>query len=142
MEAMTPGKEAGSRGGHRTDGIWAPWIPGRPGAGSIIAADSRQGQVADPVLSAACQQGPSPSPTLRNSLGLTDGTLSVHLTKLEEGGLVSIEKTFEGKKPLTLVRVTPEGRRLFKQYVADLRGIVPGLDVRTRRRNTPCKSWW
>lgn len=65
---------------------------------------------------------------LRNSLGLTDGTLSVHLTKLEQGGLISIEKTFEGKKPLTLIRVTVEGRRLFKQYVADLRGIVPGLD--------------
>jgi DNA-binding MarR family transcriptional regulator len=65
---------------------------------------------------------------LRNGLNLTDGTLSVHLSKLEEGGLVSIEKTFEGKKPLTLIRVTPQGRRLFKQYVADLRGIVPGLD--------------
>jgi DNA-binding MarR family transcriptional regulator len=64
---------------------------------------------------------------LRNNLGLTDGTLSVHLTKLEEGGLISIEKTFEGKKPLTLIRVTPQGRRLFKQYVAELRGIVPGL---------------
>jgi DNA-binding MarR family transcriptional regulator len=65
---------------------------------------------------------------LRNGLQLTDGTLSVHLSKLEEGGLVSIEKTFEGKKPLTLVRVTPKGRKLFKQYVADLKGIVPGLD--------------
>ncbi len=64
---------------------------------------------------------------LRNSLGLTDGTLSVHLSKLEEGGVVSIEKTFEGKKPRTLIRVTPAGRRLFKQYVADLQGIVPGL---------------
>ena len=65
--------------------------------------------------------------TLRNGLDLTDGTLSVHLSKLEGGGLVSIEKTFEGKKPLTLVRITPLGRRLFKQYVADLREIVPGL---------------
>lgn len=64
---------------------------------------------------------------LRNGLNLTDGTLSVHLSKLEDGGLVSIEKTFEGKKPLTLVRVTPQGKRLFKQYVADLKGIVPGL---------------
>ena len=68
-----------------------------------------------------------PFTSVRNSLGLTDGTLSVHLSKLEEGGLVSIEKTFEGKKPLTLVRVTPLGRRLFKQYVADLQVIVPGL---------------
>jgi len=64
---------------------------------------------------------------LRNSLNLTDGTLSVHLSKLEEGGLVSIEKTFEGKKPLTMVRVTPAGKRQFKQYVAELKGIVPGL---------------
>ena len=65
--------------------------------------------------------------SLRNGLGLTDGTLSVHLSKLEEGGLVSIEKTFEGRKPLTLVRITPLGRQLFKQYVADLRRIVPDL---------------
>ncbi len=71
-----------------------------------------------------------PFTVLRNSLELTDGTLSVHLSKLEEGGLVSIEKTFEGKKPLTLIRVTPLGRRLFKQYVADLRGIVPGLGAK------------
>lgn len=65
--------------------------------------------------------------SLRDSLGLTDGTLSVHLSKLEEGGVVSIEKSFEGKKPQTLVRVTPAGRRLFKQYVSDLQEIVPGL---------------
>jgi DNA-binding MarR family transcriptional regulator len=68
-----------------------------------------------------------PFTALRDGLGLTDGTLSVHLSKLEEGGLISIEKTFEGKKPLTLVRVTPLGRRLFKQYVAELQDIVPGL---------------
>jgi len=64
---------------------------------------------------------------LRDALNLTDGTLSVHLAKLEEGGVVSIEKTFEGKKPRTLVRVTPEGRKLFRQYLEDLREVVPGL---------------
>lgn len=64
---------------------------------------------------------------LRDNLQLTDGTLSVHLSKLEEGGLVAITKTFEGKKPLTLVRVTPRGRRQFKAYVQELAGIVPGL---------------
>jgi len=64
---------------------------------------------------------------LRDALNLTDGTLSVHLTRLEEGGVVTIEKTFEGKKPRTLVRVTPEGRKLFRQYLDDLREVVPGL---------------
>jgi DNA-binding HxlR family transcriptional regulator len=64
---------------------------------------------------------------VRNAVNLTDGTLSVHLSKLEEGGVVTIEKTFEGKKPRTLVRVTPTGRRMFKQYVEDLREVLPGL---------------
>lgn len=66
--------------------------------------------------------------SLRKKLELTDGTLSVHLSKLEEGKLVSIRKTFEGKRPLTLVRITATGKRQFGQYVQDLRSIVPGLD--------------
>jgi DNA-binding HxlR family transcriptional regulator len=65
---------------------------------------------------------------LRKELKLTDGTLSVHLSKLEEGGLISIRKTFEGKRPLTLVSVTAKGKRLFQQYVADLRTVIPDLD--------------
>jgi DNA-binding MarR family transcriptional regulator len=68
-----------------------------------------------------------PFTDVRKKLNLTDGTLSVHLSKLEEGGVVTIEKTFEGKKPRTLVRVTPEGRKMFKAYLADLREVLPGL---------------
>ena len=64
---------------------------------------------------------------VREGLGLTDGTLSVNLGKLEEGGLVEITKTFAGKRPLTRLRVTPAGRREFTRYVQDLRLIVPGL---------------
>lgn len=64
---------------------------------------------------------------LRKGLGFTDGSLSVHLTKLQEGELVQIEKTFEGKRPLTLIKVTAKGRRQFRQYITDLVDIVPGL---------------
>lgn len=64
---------------------------------------------------------------VRDALGLTDGTLSANLTKLEEGGLVEIVKGFEGRRPKTVVRLTPEGRRRFRQYVEDLQSIVPGL---------------
>lgn len=65
---------------------------------------------------------------LRNELALTDGSLSVHISKLEAGELVAVEKTFEGKRPLTLVKVTPKGRRQFRRYVSDLKSIVPGID--------------
>lgn len=65
---------------------------------------------------------------LRDELGLTDGTLSVHLGKLEAGGLVELRKEFLGKKPQTLARLTDLGRSEFAAYVADLRRLVPGLD--------------
>ncbi|MEJ2597173.1 MAG: transcriptional regulator [Anaerolineales bacterium] len=47
---------------------------------------------------------------------LTKGNLSSHLAKLEGGGLVEIEKTFQGKIPLTICRLTDEGRMAFETY--------------------------
>ena len=64
---------------------------------------------------------------LRKALRVTDGVLSVNLTRLEKAGLVQVEKTYEGRRPRTLVRVTDEGVARFRQYVEDLRSIVPGL---------------
>ncbi len=64
---------------------------------------------------------------LRDELETTDGSLSVHLGKLEEAGLVSLEKAFVGKKPQTRIKLTPAGRRQFRSYVKELRSIVPGL---------------
>ena len=48
--------------------------------------------------------------------GLTKGNLSSHLSKLEEGELVEIEKRFVGKKPQTLVRLTDIGRQTLDGY--------------------------
>ncbi|HXT69874.1 MAG TPA: transcriptional regulator [Vicinamibacterales bacterium] len=53
---------------------------------------------------------------LRGLTGLTKGNLSSHLMKLESGGLVSIEKTFEGKQPITYAALTTEGRDVLKAY--------------------------
>lgn len=68
-----------------------------------------------------------PFTELRQALRLTDGVLSVNLTKLEKAGLVSVEKTFEGKRPRTLVRVTDEGLAQYRRYVAELRTVISGL---------------
>jgi DNA-binding MarR family transcriptional regulator len=48
---------------------------------------------------------------LQRATGLTKGNLSSHLTKLEEAGLVAIEKRFVRKKPNTNVALTAEGRQ-------------------------------
>ncbi len=64
---------------------------------------------------------------LRDELGFSDGSLSVNLAKLEAAGLVQMTRSFVERKPQTLIKVTPKGKREFHKYVAELRGIVPGL---------------
>ena len=48
---------------------------------------------------------------LQRTTGLTQGNLSSHLTRLEEAGLVRIEKRFVMKKPNTNVELTADGRK-------------------------------
>ena len=61
---------------------------------------------------------------LQRETGLTKGNLSVHLSKLEEAGYVNIEKTYRGKIPLTLCRMTEEGRKAFDVYRKQLKQFV------------------
>jgi DNA-binding MarR family transcriptional regulator len=61
---------------------------------------------------------------LQRETGLTKGNLSVHLSKLEEAGYISIEKTYRGKIPLTLCRMTEAGRKAFKNYREQLKTFV------------------
>jgi len=61
---------------------------------------------------------------LQRETGLTKGNLSVHLSKLEEGGYVNIEKTYRGKIPLTLCRLTTQGRKAFDIYCKQLKQFV------------------
>ncbi len=53
---------------------------------------------------------------LHQTTGLTKGNLSVHLSRLEGAGYVEIEKSFRGKYPLTVCRLTKEGKEIFDTY--------------------------
>ena len=59
--------------------------------------------------------------------GMTWGNLSTHLTKLEESGYVAILKEFRGKKPHSIVRLTPEGRSAFRDYKKSLQQVLDDL---------------
>ena len=63
---------------------------------------------------------------LRELCALTDGNLSRHLSTLQDAGLVEIWKGHHGKRPQTLVRLTPAGRRRFLEYLNLLESIVNG----------------
>ena len=48
--------------------------------------------------------------------GLSASNLSVHLTKLEEHGLIEIEKTFVRKKGRTTCRLAKKGKEALREY--------------------------
>ena len=47
---------------------------------------------------------------LQNETDMNKGTLSSHLSRLEEEGYIEVEKTYRGKVPQTLLRLTGAGR--------------------------------
>jgi len=53
---------------------------------------------------------------LLHQTGLTRGNLSSHLSKLEKGGYINIEKTYHGKVPRTICQMTETGREAFDIY--------------------------
>ena len=61
---------------------------------------------------------------LRQETGATAGNLSVQLDKLQKAGYIEITKTFRGKMPCTLCRITEEGIRAFENYVEALRSYI------------------
>ena len=53
---------------------------------------------------------------LLHETGINKGTLSSHISRLEEAGYVAVTKTYRGKVPQTLLCLTGTGRRAFEQY--------------------------
>jgi DNA-binding MarR family transcriptional regulator len=65
-----------------------------------------------------------PFKALKEYLEVTDGNLSSHLTKLEKANYVEIEKSFEKKRPKTVVRITKKGKEAFKSYIDSLKLFI------------------
>ena len=61
---------------------------------------------------------------LLHETGINKGTLSSHLSRLEEAGYVEVTKTYRDKVPQTLLRLTPAGRKAFEQYRRNLRHVL------------------
>lgn len=63
---------------------------------------------------------------LKAMLGTSDGNLSVHARKLEDAGYIACAKSFAGRMPRTVYRLTTAGRRAFERYVNHLEALVRG----------------
>jgi len=64
---------------------------------------------------------------LMNLTELTWGNLSSHLSKLEQAEYVVIKKTFVGKKPRTMIRLSKKGREAFQAYKQEMQQVLGDL---------------
>jgi len=66
---------------------------------------------------------------LKQLCALTDGNLSRHLQVLEEAGLVTIFKGVEHNRPLTLCRITTQGRKRYIEYLSVLERVLTDAET-------------
>ncbi len=64
---------------------------------------------------------------LRNLLNTTDGNLSIHARKLEDAGYISCTKTFEGRVPKTIYRITAAGRKALTKYLDHMEALIEAM---------------
>jgi DNA-binding transcriptional ArsR family regulator len=64
---------------------------------------------------------------LQRETSLTKGNLSTHLSRLAEAAYIEIEKTYRGKIPLTICRLTPTGQKAFEIYRQQLKRFAERL---------------
>jgi len=63
-------------------------------------------------------------PYIKEQTGATAGNLSVQVDKLSAAGYIEVEKTFKGKRPCTVCRITPKGLQAFEAYVKALQSYL------------------
>jgi len=61
---------------------------------------------------------------LKDKTGATSGNLSVQIDKLNEAGYISVTKTFKGKMPCTICKITKKGVTAFEDYVKALQDYI------------------
>ncbi|MBR5728934.1 MAG: transcriptional regulator [Prevotella sp.] len=65
-------------------------------------------------------------PYIKEQTGATAGNLSVQVDKLSAAGYIEVEKTFKGKRPSTICRITEKGLNAFEEYIKALKSYIGG----------------
>ncbi|MGH7172178.1 MAG: transcriptional regulator [Gemmataceae bacterium] len=82
------------------------------------------------VLTALQIEGPLDFTTLKKRLQVADGTLGLHLQKLEEVGYLSAKTVLVGRRPKTTYRLTAAGRTALAGYLASMRKLLDAIEAK------------
>ncbi len=98
---------------------------GAPGLDRLIHERMRLG-----IVSALAANEKLTFNDLKKLLKTSDGNVSVHARKLEEGGYIVSSKFFEGRMPKTEYRLTEAGKRAFERYLDHMEALVRAMRER------------
>jgi len=76
------------------------------------------------MLSALAVRSPMSFAQLKETLGVTDGNLSVHARKLEEAEFIACRKSFRDRRPYTEYALTTKGREAFDRYLEHMEALI------------------
>ena len=62
--------------------------------------------------------------SMKEMVGLTDGSIASHIKALEKEKYISVSKSFVDKKPNTKYKVTERGRSVFKKHIDALEELI------------------
>ncbi|NQV30185.1 MAG: transcriptional regulator [Candidatus Marinimicrobia bacterium] len=77
------------------------------------------------AMAALAALGPASFSLIKEQIGATDGNLSVHLRKLEDGEYLEVDKSFIDRKPVSVYRLTSKGKAALKAYIQYLENLLP-----------------
>lgn len=80
------------------------------------------------ILTALQMDGALDFTTLKKRLETADGSLNLHLGRLEESGYITSRKAFVGLRPKTTYRITADGRKALAKYVKAMRQLLDVLE--------------
>ena len=89
--------------------------------------DVVHGRVRLGVMAYLAGAGAADFVALKDHLQTTNGNLSVHLSKLEDAGYVTLERAIVAKRTRTTVRPTKAGRAALRAYVERMARLVDEL---------------
>ncbi len=107
----------------------------QPSKPVIVSASDRAGQTADldrlihertrlAIISALAVNEVMTFNDLKTLLNTTDGNLSVHARKLEEGDYLVCTKTFDGRIPKTEFSLTKAGKQALERYLGHMEALI------------------
>jgi len=70
--------------------------------------------------------------TLKKRLQVTDGSLGVHLQKLEEKKYIKSKKAFVGRRPKTTYQLTAMGRKALAGYLDSMQKLLEAVEKAKR----------